>query len=122
MDFAFMMAEQRIKDAIQKGDLDHLPGKGKPLELEDLSTVPQELRMGYKILKNAGYVPEEVQLKKEMMSIQDLIDLCQDPEEKETLKKKWTEKSLRFNSLMEKRKMSSSSAFGAYRDKIHKKF
>nr|WP_206738176.1 DUF1992 domain-containing protein [Fictibacillus sp. S7] len=116
------MAEQRIKDAIQKGDLDHLPGKGKPLELEDLSTVPQELRMGYKILKNAGYVPEEVQLKKEMMSIQDLIDLCQDPAEKETLKKKWTEKSLRFNSLMEKRKMSSSSAFGAYRDKFHKKF
>ncbi|MDM5336646.1 DUF1992 domain-containing protein [Fictibacillus enclensis] len=116
------MAEQRIKDAIQKGDLDHLPGKGKPLELEDLSTVPQELRMGYKILKNAGYVPEEVQLKKEMMSIQDLIDLCQDPEEKETLKKKWTEKSLRFNSLMEKRKMSNSSAFEAYRDKIHKKF
>nr|WP_170834440.1 DUF1992 domain-containing protein [Fictibacillus solisalsi] len=117
-----MMAEQRIKDAIQKGDLDHLPGKGKPLKLEELSTVPQELRMGYKILKNAGYVPEEVQLKKEMMSIQDLIDLCQNPEEKETLKKKWTEKSLRFNSLMEKRRMSSSSAFGMYRDKIYKKF
>ncbi|MCQ6267499.1 DUF1992 domain-containing protein [Fictibacillus sp. WQ 8-8] len=122
MDFAFLMAEQRIKEAIDNGDFDHLPGKGKPLELEDLSSVPPELRIGYKILKNANILPEEVQLKKEMMTLQDLIDCCMDPSEKEKLKKKWNEKSLRFNSLMEKRSLTRSSVFGAYKDKIYKKF
>ncbi|SFE52166.1 protein of unknown function [Bacillus sp. OV194] len=122
MDFAFLMAEQRIKEAIDNGDFDHLPGKGKPLELEDLSSVPPELRIGYKILKNANILLEEVQLKKEMMTLQDLIDCCMDPSEKEKLKKKWNEKSLRFNSLMEKRSLTRSSVFGAYKDKIYKKF
>ncbi|MGG1574810.1 DUF1992 domain-containing protein [Fictibacillus sp. NRS-1165] len=122
MDFAFLMAEQRIKDAIDNGDFDHLPGKGKPLELEDLSAVPPELRIGYKILKNANILPEELQLKKEMMTLQDMIGCCMDPGEKEKLKKKWNEKSLRFNRLMEKRSITTSPAFGAYKDKIYKKF
>src|SRR6266540_3378743 len=38
------IAEQRILEAQRKGEFDNLPGKGKPLELEDLSWVPEELR------------------------------------------------------------------------------
>ena len=55
------IAEQRIAEAIANGDLDDLPGAGKPLELDDDSHVPEELRVAYRILKNAGFVPPEIE-------------------------------------------------------------
>ena len=54
------IAEQRIQEAVARGELDNLSLKGEPIPLEDLSAVPEELRMGYKILKNAGVLPEEL--------------------------------------------------------------
>ena len=55
------IAEQRIAEAIENGDFDNLPGAGKPLELDDDSLVPEELRLAYRILKNAGFVPPEIE-------------------------------------------------------------
>ena len=55
------IAEQRIAEAIANGDFDHLPGSGKPLELDDDSLLPEELRLAYRILKNAGFVPPEIE-------------------------------------------------------------
>ncbi|ALG68874.1 DnaJ family domain-containing protein [Beggiatoa leptomitoformis] len=72
------IAEAYILEAIEKGELDNLAGMGKPLELEDLSHVPEELRMAYKILKNAGCVPEEVQLRKDIMQLQTLLQTVDD--------------------------------------------
>lgn len=60
------MAEQKIAEAMAKGEFDHLPGAGKPLVIEDLSHVPEELRMSYKLLKNAGILPEEFPVTKGM--------------------------------------------------------
>lgn len=60
MDAISIIAEQRIREACERGAFDSLPGAGKPLELEDNSHIPEDLRMAYKLLKNAGYVPEEV--------------------------------------------------------------
>ena len=54
------LAEQKIAEAIANGELDDLPGAGKPLELDDDSLVPEELRLAYRILKNAGVAPSEV--------------------------------------------------------------
>jgi hypothetical protein len=59
MDAIAWIAEQRIREAARAGSFDNLPGAGKSLSLEDDSHVPEELRMAYKILRNAGYVPEE---------------------------------------------------------------
>ena len=58
MDAISIIAEQRIREACERGAFDSLPGAGKPLELEDDSHIPEDLRMAYKLLKNAGYVPE----------------------------------------------------------------
>jgi hypothetical protein len=55
------IAEQKIAEAIARGELDALPGAGRPLELEDDAHIPEELRLAYRILKNAGYVPPEVE-------------------------------------------------------------
>lgn len=54
------LAEQRIRDAQERGELDDLPGSGAPLELDDDALVPEELRVAYRLLKNAGHVPPEV--------------------------------------------------------------
>ena len=54
------MAERKIAEAVANGELDNLPGAGKPLELDDDALVPEELRMAYRVLKNAGYAPAEV--------------------------------------------------------------
>jgi hypothetical protein len=54
------LAERRIAEAVSRGEFDHLPGAGRPLDLEEDPLVPEEMRVAYRILKNAGYVPEEV--------------------------------------------------------------
>ncbi|MRG87435.1 DnaJ family domain-containing protein [Salinibacillus xinjiangensis] len=121
MDLGYILAEERIKEAINKGDMENLPGKGKPLELEDLSMIPEDLRSGYIMMKNAGMLPEEMQLKKEMVTLEDLIRSCEDEATKRDYKQKLSQKKIRFHSLMEKRRMSSSGAFGRYGGKINRR-
>ena len=70
------LAERRIARAAEEGAFDNLPGMGKPLDLEDDSQVPEELRMAYKVLINAGYVPPEIADRKEIESILDLLERC----------------------------------------------
>ena len=55
------IAEQRIAEAIENGDFDDLPGSGKPLQFDDDSLVPEELRLAYRVLRNAGVVPSEIE-------------------------------------------------------------
>lgn len=73
------IAEQRIQAAIEQGQLDDLPDKGKPLLLDDDSMVPPELRMGYRILKNAGYLPPELEERHQAWHLADFIAQC-DPD------------------------------------------
>lgn len=122
MDLFSQLAEERIKEAIRNGDLDNLEGKGEPLKLDDLRHVPDDLRMGYRILKNSGYLPEEAALAKEQATLKDLIETCKDPEEKIKLTKKLTEKELHYKLLMEKRNWKSNRTFRKYGAKIAKLF
>jgi len=75
MSFADVLAEQKIAEAIKKGELANLPGAGKPLFLDDDSAVPEELRLAYRILKNAGYLPPELQDRKEAIELRDMLDV-----------------------------------------------
>ena len=68
-----LIAEQRIAEAIDRGELDDLPGAGRPLALDDDPLVPAELRMAYRILKNAGFVPPDVEARKEAASLRALL-------------------------------------------------
>jgi len=76
------IAEQRIDEAKQEGQFDNLPGQGEPLELEDLSHLPPELRLTYKILKNSGYVSPEVEDRKEIDNILEILDNTTDEKER----------------------------------------
>jgi len=64
------IAEQRIQEALARGELECLPGQGQPLILDDDRLVPQELRMVYHILRNSGYVPPEVQTLKDIAELE----------------------------------------------------
>jgi len=76
------IAERRIEEARSRGAFDNLPGQGRPLELEDMSHVPEDLRMAYKILRNAGYLPPELAERKELNRLVDLLDQCEDEQER----------------------------------------
>jgi hypothetical protein len=60
-----LIAERRIREAIERGELKDLPGEGRPLELDDDSLVPEDNRAINRVLKNAGFVPPEVQALRE---------------------------------------------------------
>jgi hypothetical protein len=68
-----MLAEQKIQEAIARGELDGLPGAGKPLDLDDPPLVPEDLKVAYRMLKNAGFVPPELELHNEARAIERLI-------------------------------------------------
>jgi Domain of unknown function (DUF1992) len=66
------IAERRIAEAVAGGEFDDLPGAGQPLDLTDDALVPEELRVAYRILKNAGFVPPEVEALNEIAALERL--------------------------------------------------
>lgn len=117
MDYMQMMAEQKIREAMENGEMDDLVYAGRPVEFDDMAGVPEELRMTYHILKNAHILPEEMDIRKEILTLEKMIETCTNEDEKKQITARMNEKTLRFNILMERRK-SSSSALSQYRDKI----
>ncbi|WP_455223444.1 DnaJ family domain-containing protein [Kaarinaea lacus] len=67
------IAEQRISEAYQKGEFENLSGAGKPLVLDDDQHVPEGMRVGYRMLKNGGFIPPELQARKEIGNLQQLL-------------------------------------------------
>jgi len=82
------IVEERIRIAQQNGDFENLSGAGKPLKPADDCFVPEELRLAYKILKNADCVPPEIEIKKEIFQIEELLDRTEGSVEKYKLLKK----------------------------------
>ena len=96
--------EERIREAIEAGEFDNLQGAGKPLDLDAYFNTPEDLRMGYSVLKSAKIVPEEVDRLKEIGELKEKIKSLTDESEKRKLIKILNEKVLAFNLLMERNK------------------
>jgi hypothetical protein len=64
------LAERKIAEAVSRGELDELPGAGRPLALDDDTLVPEDLRLAYRILKNAGFMPPEVEALNEIAALE----------------------------------------------------
>ena len=73
MNLVDQIAEARIQEAIDRGELHGLPGEGQPLHLEDDSAIPEELRVAYRVLKNSGFLPPELQLRREVREAEHLL-------------------------------------------------
>jgi hypothetical protein len=83
VDIVDRLAEANIQAAIERGELSNLPGEGKPLQLDDDSMVPEELRAAYRLLKNSGFLPPELQLRREISSAEELLLQVDDPDSRE---------------------------------------
>ena len=102
MDVLQRIAEQRIEEAQREGLFEDLPGHGRPLELEDLDRVPEDLRASYLLLKGSGILPEEMQLAKEALRLGDLLRACTDPEQSADLRERLESVRLRYRILRER--------------------
>ena len=117
MDPLEQLVELKLQEAEERGLLRNLPGSGRPLPEEDLSNVPADLRGAYRMLKQAGYVPEEVELRRSIVRLTDLLAAATDPGERRALEARRSAQSLRFDLLMERRGRAS----GGYRGAVHRK-
>ncbi|MCP4113527.1 MAG: DUF1992 domain-containing protein [Desulfobacteraceae bacterium] len=93
------IVEERIQKAIRQGDLDNLDGHGKPLVFEDDSNIAEELRLAYKILKNADFIPPEIELRKEIRQTEELLADMPDTAEKYRAMKKLNFLIMKLNSM-----------------------
>ena len=114
-----ILAERRILEAMERGEFDRLPGAGKPLRLEDDSLVPGELRIAYKVLKNAGCIPPELELRKEILSLRDLLRTVEDDGERSRRTREMNLKLLRLDIL--RGKPANLDPFPEYREKVLEK-
>ncbi len=114
------IVEERIRKAQEEGQFDNLPGKGKPVVIEDDSNIPEDLRLAYKILKNAGCLPPELQLKKEIRQMEDMLDNIPDEKERYRLIKKINFKIMKLNMMGKKSPLFEETEI--YYEKIVKKF
>lgn len=96
--------EERIREAMEAGEFDNLEGAGKPLDLDAYFSTPEDLRMGYSVLKSAKIVPEEVDRLKEIGDLKERIKFSTDESEKRRLVAILNERVLAFNLLMERNK------------------
>ena len=108
MSYFWRIAEERILDAQRAGAFDDLPGKGKLLQLEDVSWVPEDLRIGYHILKNAHVLPPEAELMKDIHTLEDLLKHVEDKNQRRALAKSIQFKMIRLD-LLKRRSMSVAS-------------
>jgi hypothetical protein len=96
--------EDQIKKAMAEGEFDNLPGKGKPIDLDAYFQTPEDLRICYSILKGGSFVPEEVQMLKDIEALREQMAACTDEAQKKQLEKTIREKVLSFNLTMERYK------------------
>ncbi|SFE18155.1 protein of unknown function [Lentibacillus persicus] len=114
----YIIVEDKIKESIENGDFDNLPGKGKKLNVRDeLPGLSPELNQAYKILKNAGFVPEEGEKKSgKDLTGNDLMTYATGEDYKDNAKR-----DKQFEDLVQKRKLHRNKKFPFYRKKIFNK-
>jgi len=79
------IAERRIREAQERGEFDNLPGIGAPLALDDDPLVPAELRVAYRLLKNAGFIPPELAAHREIRDLEQLLQAAETDGERQHL-------------------------------------
>jgi hypothetical protein len=69
MNLIDLLVEQRMAAAIARGEFDHLPGAGAPLQFDDDLLTPEETRLTNRILKNAGALPPVIEKWRELRAM-----------------------------------------------------
>jgi hypothetical protein len=96
--------ESKIREAIERGDFDDLEGRGKPLDLDEYFATPEDLRLAYSMLKSNQFVPEEVEVMKEIPRLKQQIDETTDENQRQMLLSKLNERRLALRILLDRRR------------------
>jgi hypothetical protein len=96
--------EEKIRQAIERGEFDDLKGKGKPIDLSAYFNTREDLRMAHAMLKSNQFVPEEVEMLREITELKEQIRNCSNSEQKSTLTRKLNNRKLAFTVAIEKYK------------------
>ncbi len=120
MDIFLKIAERKIQEAMDNGEFDNLPNKGKPLNMDDDLFIPQDLRLTYRILRNADCLPPELELRNEIISLRKMIDSLDDDKERIKKIRELNFKILRLNEM--RKRPFNLEDFPEYEKKILKKF
>ncbi len=99
-----LLAESKIRAAMARGEFDDLPGRGRPLPPDELSRVPGDLRMGFRLLRNAGCVPPELEAHREVARLGTLIAATGDAEERTRLSRLRADAEMQHRLLVERRR------------------
>ena len=110
------LAEEQIQAAIRRGDFDDLPGQGQPLELEDDGAVPEQLRVAYRLLRNAGCLPPEISLRNEISNVEGLLGRVGIDSEQQVLRRRLC--LLKARLAMHGREIDLLTREGAYRSRL----
>jgi hypothetical protein len=97
-----LLADSKIAAAMSRGAFDDLPGRGRPLALDDMSRVPRDLRSGFKLLRNAGCLPPELEARREVARLGALLATAGDPHERARLCSLRATAELRYRLLVER--------------------
>ena len=95
------IVEALIKEAMERGEFDNLPGKGKPVDLTEYFETPEETRMAHAMLKNAGMTSREVDLLKEIAELKQILETVFDGRKKQEIEKQIRQKQVEFSLMME---------------------
>ncbi len=98
------LVESIIKEAQERGEFDNLPGKGKPIDLSAYFDTPEDVRMAYSILKNAGMNAREADLLKEIAELKQVHAAMLDEKKKKEIQKEIEKKQIEFSLMMERQR------------------
>lgn len=112
------LAEEYIGAAIRRGDFDRLPGTGKPLSLDDDSAVPEALRVAYRILKNAGCLPPEQEMRKQIRQVESLLDHVETDIGEQRIRRRLC--LLQTRLALQGREVNLLAEEGLYREKLYR--
>lgn len=96
--------EKQIQKAIAEGKFDNLEGAGKPIDLDEYFAAPEDVRVGYSVLKAQKFVPEKVERLREIGELKERLNSAIDTQERAKLTKILSEKNLALSIILERNK------------------
>lgn len=100
---------QSLQESQANGELASAPSYGKPLSFGDgYDETPDELKMPFKMLKDSGYAPPEVELMRQIAALQQQLDGAPDDASTRPQRQRLSEMRQQLALRMEKLRMSGS--------------
>jgi hypothetical protein len=96
------LVEQKIREAMAAGEFDRLAGRGRPVNLDAYFATPEELRAAFAVLKNAGVLPEEAHVLREIDELVAKLEGCRDEAERQRLRRSINDLKLKYDLLRER--------------------